>query len=590
MRLRPLAAMLGTAAVLWPAVARATPPSPFGHACAPAADVMFCPTRTLEQRVPAFDAVPLDVDVTLPSTGDGPFPTLVLLHGYGGSKLDSEAADASGADRPALARNNNLYFAQQGYAVVTLSARGFGRSCGKAESRTAPDCDRGWIHLADQRYEARDTQELLGRLVDEGIADPAHLGVTGGSYGGGQALELAYLKDRIRLPNGDYVPWTSPAGTPLHIAASAPVTPWSDLASALAPNGRFTDDQPYRRSTDSRPVGVPIRSYINGLYTSGNLTGFVAQPGADPSSDLATWRDRADRGEPEDTSAKAIVGELQRFHSALSIPGTPAPLLIANGWNDDLFGVGQALRVYNQLRGRGISLLLGDFGQSRGTNKPSTLALGADRRDAFFAAQLLGRGTAPADGSVEATLTTCSAAASDVGPYSAASWKALHPRALTIGGGRRAQTIRSTGGDPALGRAFDPLTTTDACKTVADEKPRGDAYYELRSPGVTLLGLTTITATVATRNRYGQIAGRLWDVDRRARTMRLVDRGVLRLRDREHARLRWQLHGQGYRFGAGHTIRLQLSGSDAGYLRPSNGPGFTVRLTKVNVTLPEAAR
>ena len=49
-------------------------PAPFGHACKAQDGVRFCPTETLAQRVPSFDGVPLDVDVTLPASGERPFP------------------------------------------------------------------------------------------------------------------------------------------------------------------------------------------------------------------------------------------------------------------------------------------------------------------------------------------------------------------------------------------------------------------------------------------------------------------------------------------------------------------------------------
>ena len=48
--------------------------TPFGHACKAQDGVRFCPAETLAQRVPSFDGVPLDVDVTLPASGVGPFP------------------------------------------------------------------------------------------------------------------------------------------------------------------------------------------------------------------------------------------------------------------------------------------------------------------------------------------------------------------------------------------------------------------------------------------------------------------------------------------------------------------------------------
>ena len=53
-------------------------PQPFGHECTQENGVRFCPTKHDEERVPSFDGVPLDVDVTLPENGDGPWPTIVM--------------------------------------------------------------------------------------------------------------------------------------------------------------------------------------------------------------------------------------------------------------------------------------------------------------------------------------------------------------------------------------------------------------------------------------------------------------------------------------------------------------------------------
>ena len=59
--------------------------------------------------------------------------------------------------------------------------------------------------------------------MDEGVADPNRIGATGESDGGGVSLELETLKDRVMSTSGALSPWTSPAGTALHIAAAAPV-------------------------------------------------------------------------------------------------------------------------------------------------------------------------------------------------------------------------------------------------------------------------------------------------------------------------------------------------------------------------------
>src|SRR5205823_154861 len=115
-----------------PAAARANP-APFGHACTTqSGGTRFCPTtdagpgRTVD-GVPSFDGVPLDVDVTLPpaTDGNGPFPTIVMLHGWGEDKTTFESGDPDG-DGSITYHYNNDYYASQGYAVVNYTARGFG--------------------------------------------------------------------------------------------------------------------------------------------------------------------------------------------------------------------------------------------------------------------------------------------------------------------------------------------------------------------------------------------------------------------------------------------------------------------------------
>ena len=289
---RRLALLLALAvAGLVPAPAHAAPPSPFGHACSPQDGVLFCPTMADAARVPSFDGVPLDADVTLPGSGDGPFPTIVMLHGFGQDKTAFEGTGKANG-------YNNVTYARQGYAVVNYSARGFGRSCGRPDSRTSPGCDSGWLHLADQRYEGRDTQHLLGLLVDEGVARAGALGVTGISYGGIQSLNLARLRDRIRLPGGSFRGWRSPDGTPLRIAAAYARWAGSDLTYALQPNGRFLDFRTPGRRQSIRPGGMMKKSYNDGLYGSGNATGFYAPKGSPFSGDISTWKQLADRGEP----------------------------------------------------------------------------------------------------------------------------------------------------------------------------------------------------------------------------------------------------------------------------------------------------
>ena len=584
---RLLLAVLALA--LFPASAAAAPPLPFGHPCTPQDGVRFCPTNLLTDRVASFDGVPLDVDVTLPPSGDGPFPTIVMLHGYGGNKSNYATEPPEGAT---TYHWNANYFARRGYAVVNPSARGFGRSCGEPTSRT-PDCARGWIHLADQRYEARDTQHLLGLLADQGVTRPGGQGVTGISYGGGQSLELAFLRDRIRNPDGSFAPWRSPKGSAMSIAAAYPRWLWSDLVNALLPNGRFLDFRVSSPTESREPIGVPIQSFISGLYANGAASGFYAPSGVDPGADLTSWFGRIQAGEPYGADVRAIADEIHAHHQGFGLSGTPAPLLLHGGWTDDLFPSSEPLRIYNALRAANpsapVSLQFADLGHQRGSNKVNADRALNDLGSAFLDAHLRGTGSAPAPGSVTAFTQTCPQGAPAGGPFTAASWPELHPGAVTFGTAA-AQTVTSGGGDPQIAQAFDPISGGgDACKSIASTSEPGTAAYTgFRGGRYTLMGRPTVTADIQTSGANGQLVSRLWDVAPGG-TQMLISRGVYRLTDDQRGRITFQLSGNGYHFAPGHAPRLQLLGRDAPAFRASNG-SFSVAVSNVRAVLPVAER
>ena len=578
-----LAAIIGLAVT--GASAQAAEPAPFGHACKAQNGVRFCPTETLAQRVHTFDGVPLDVDVTLPPSGTGPFPTIVMLHGWGGSKTDFESTTPAG-DGNETFDYNNIYYAQHGYAVLNYSARGWGNSCGAPASREDPGCKEGWIRLADQRYEVRDTQYLLGLLADERLAKPGALASTGISYGGGQSIELAYLKNRIRLPQGEFAPWTSPKGKALSITATFPRWPWSDLVDALTPNGRFLDTEiaPFAQSYE--PFGVEIQSYVSGLFALGNASGYIAPPGADPEADLSKWFAATNAGEPATPEDEAIAKQLYTYHQGYGLSGTPAPMLLESGWTDDLFPPSQSLRVYNAVRAVGgyAALMVGDLGHSRGSNKENTDHAFNQEAAGFLAARLQRTGTAPANGSVTAYTQTCPKTAAGGGPFTATTWSKLHPHTVKFGSAS-AQTLNSAGGNPTIAAEYDPIGgTTDACKTVKAETEPNTANYTLVSPGFTLLGLPTVTASIKTIGPFGELASRLWDV-LPSGEQRLISRGVYRLNENQTGTITFQLHGNGYEFAKGDTVKLQLLGRDAPYYRASNG-AFSIEVSSLTVSLP----
>jgi len=216
-------------------------------------------------KIPSFDAVPLDVDLTVPQGPVMPRPLVVMMHGWGGSKTDWESATvhSSNADKDGY---NNVAFVARGYAVLNYTARGFHGSCGP-EAGSDPACARGWTHLADRRFEIRDTKYLVGLLADAGAVRPGRIGVTGGSYGGGQSWLLAPEADRVSVAGAAdpeqvmLQPWTSPAGVRLHLAAAVPKYPWSDLVHSLQPNGRASDGVILPDGDRRQPFGIIKESW-----------------------------------------------------------------------------------------------------------------------------------------------------------------------------------------------------------------------------------------------------------------------------------------------------------------------------------------
>src|SRR4051812_26807007 len=556
--------------------------------------------------VKTWDGVPLDTTVTLPAAGGSHLPLVVEIHGFGNSRYEY-------LDPKSTAYTDNAYaWAKAGYAVLTYTARGLWGSCGTPESRLAsPDaCARGYIHLADTRYEVRDTQYLVGLLVDQGVADPARIGVTGDSYGGGQSMALAALRDRVMLPDGRLVPWRSPDGTPLRIAAAAPVIPWTDLVYAAAPNGRTLTNSIPSPTDDFSPVGVEKASFVNGIFVSADLStgpgqptgqpqvpgrpsGYLAPPGVDPEADVTSWVTRTNAGEPySDSTAQAVVDTLERYHSSYYIDHgePPAPLFVASGFTDDLFPVDEALRFANRTRseypGAPLSLMFGDFGHQRAANKPADRARLLAAIHAWMEHWLRG-GPEPPRG-VTALTQSCPHSAPSDGPFTAPTFSQLARREVRLDS-RTPEKILSTGGNPAVGAAIDPVTGGgDDCATTSASDQPGTATYRLPpapTGGYMLLGAPTIAASLTVTGEPGvpQIAGRLWDVAPDGSSQTLVARGLYR--PTGTGTEVWQLHANGWRFAPGHVAKLELLGADPPYARPSNGP-FQVDVARLDLRLP----
>lgn len=594
-----IAALGASASSAAPARPSAAGPRPFGHACTRESyGVRFCPTASLSQRVASFDGAPIDADVTLPASGAGPWPTLVMAQPYGTDKTEYETSKVSGAG-PWGVGYSNVWFAKQGYAVVTYSMRGTGNSCGTIQSRNGyPACTDVEFELGDQRYDARDVQWMLGLLVDEGIANRRALGVTGVSLGSIVSLELDVLDNRVRLPNGSYAPWRSPKGVPLHIGAVYTNSSIADTMDLAAPNGRFLSFKPRTAVNDSSPVGVIKASFPLGAAGA-------SEPGASniwdvpPSSgafDFPGGVATAEASAPDSPAVVRFAREIHGYHQAVGmVVGTKtAPVLVEDGWDDVVVnGASQAIRFADYLRQKAphakVSLQLADIGHPLSGQKPADFLATFKQATAFLNHYLQGKPGGPAPGSVTAWTATCPTSAPSDGPYHAQGMTALDPEVVRFAS-RRSQTV-ATGGDPSIGASLDwttGLAIAGACRAFTAVNWPGTAVYTHPvAHTFTMLGLPTMRFRVATKGNDGQLDARLWDVAPNGQET-FVTRGTYALTSNQRGRVTWQMWGGGHTFRKGDTIRVELLASDTPTERPSLSP-FTVQVSDFTIDLPARA-
>lgn len=539
------------------------------------------PTLTTDLNHPrsttkTFDGVPLDVNFAIPSTGSAPYPVIGVYHGWGQAKFSFRQLQ---------------HWLDQGYAVYSPSQRGWGQSCGTQSARDADPsgCAKGYLHMMDLRYEVRDSQLLLGKLVDEGLIDPTRIAATGSSYGGGMSLELAALKNRMMKTDGTLVPWKSPEGTPMSLAVSMPNYGWSELSSALAPNGNnldYLEDDGYWGR-----FGVMKESIVQGLVSQGYMPPQGSDPGADPNG----WAARLEQGEPYDGDPEvaAAIDEINSFHSAYGVDHSesPAPLLITTGFTDDIFPVNEATRFYNRTRAEHpaspLALFFSSSGHPRGQIQANASSAFSALQDEWVAHYLKDSGPKPPS-NVTTFTQTCPNGSDAGGPYTSPDWASSAPGEIRVVDRGGPKTIDPDGGDLATASAFNPLgylfnpAWGNACTTTPGAPEPGAVNYDLPpapAGGYTVMGAVTLIArfTLPEGDDASEVAARLVDVSPDGATKILVQRGLLRPQAR--GLQVFQLFANGWKVEQGHVLRLELLPRDSGsktaafltnYGRPSN--------------------
>jgi predicted acyl esterase len=553
-------------------------------------DAPQAPTpKTCSGFLASFDGTQLDVTVKVPQSTTvptGPYPLVVSLHGYGGSK-NSSVGDVD-------------KLADAGFTVLRYSARGFGESWGQ-------------VNLADLNVEVRDLRSMISQVTNDPRlqADADAVGVFGASYGGIQSW-LAAVQPTFTA---------DPGGGQVRIRAIVPIVPGTDLLYSLRPNG-----------TPENSIDVPggfKLSFTEGLLLSG-IRRSSARPYPNYPDYLFVWNTYLVATEPNDNppiGSQIVDGVAgyrsiwwqQAFWSQVAQNADPnnagrrpqLPVFQIQGWTDDLFPVPEALRMYRTLRSIDgsypIALYLGDLGHPRATNKQGEVDFVTDQVHRWFDFYLKCKG---------ATSATCAPPSLDVQaaitrvrdqPFNPADVIRV-PTYDDLANGIVAHAF--PGGEvltynPAnpSGVFFDPLVMAGAESLqpnppppLPDVVPGDVARYEVKvadlvngSP-LLIAGQPTVTVRLSTPAFREQLNIRLIDVKPDG-TEHLVTRGTHTLdtgnplRPIGHEKVTITSYGNVWQADQADVLRLEITNVDSPYIEPSRVPSVT-RLGKVELEIP----
>ena len=481
-----------------------------------------------------------------------------------------------------------------------------------------------WIHLDDKRWEVRDVQWLTAGLVQNELADPERLAITGGSYGGAPTASAALLADQIMcgadpVPeelgvdpcadagNGDLVPWTTADGeTELTWAAALPLYTFSDLLRVLAPNGRWSDGAttvaPGGSSTS--PFGVPLESTVSGLVLAAQAFGSLAPEGADPDSDILTTTSRLLAGDPYDPEDPVVAQGIEvyeRFKSPITtdVRGE-VPIFWVQGSTDALFPASEALAMVDHLHATDpeypVKLFVGDIGHDFAAERQDDWDLVKGQMNDFVDHYLQPDRTPDAPVfDVGASVTRCFDPQAEQTYMTAPIWAELADDRLALSSFDGGMT--STAEQGPSGVASDPVSTATlpgddsykGCRIMrpAETDPTTATFELALDDEVLLMGAPLVDLEVVATGPDVPVAVRVWDVNEDRSAKALVTRGVYRMEApaAEGTQIQFLLWPQAYRFEAGHTIQVEVTGNDTPYLLANNQPS-DLTIESLELTLP----
>ncbi|RLV66687.1 ABC transporter ATP-binding protein [Streptomyces sp. CBMAI 2042] len=477
------------------------------------------PAVQREDRMLRPGGVPIDTSY-FTAGGSGKRPAVLIGHGFGGSKNDVRAqAEKLAAD---------------GYAVLTWSARGFGKSGGA-------------ISLNDPDGEVKDVSGLIDWLAKrpevelDKKGDP-RVGLTGASYGGAVSL-LA-------------------AGHDQRVDAIAPVITYWNLADALFPDGVF-------------------KKLWAGIFitTGGGCEKFEKR--------LCEMYERvAVSGKPDAAATKLLT---ERSPSAVA-DRIKVPSLLLQGQSDSLFPLGQADAMQKAISANGapVSVDWISGGHDGGDNETPRVE---GRVGAWFDRYLkeeTGTDTGPAfrvtrTGGIDSTdgAALKRGASSDTYP-------GLRSGGREIPLGEGTKTFRNPAGSappaisavPGVGGGLSQLSSLGVGLSLDFPGQFGRFESAPLATSVHVTGTPTARVTVkATEGRDAVLFGKVYDVSPDGRQQVLPSQLVAPYRitpDQQGKPIELALPAVDHEFDAGHRMRLVFSATDLGYASPAEPATYTV--------------
>ncbi|MGW4175612.1 alpha/beta fold hydrolase [Streptomyces rubiginosohelvolus] len=479
------------------------------------------PAVQREDRILRMDGVPIDTSY-FHAKGSGKRPAVLIGHGFGGSKNDVRAqAEKLAAD---------------GYAVLTWSARGFGKSGGK-------------ISLNDPDHEVKDVSRLIDWLAErpevqlDKKGDP-RVGLTGASYGGAVSLLAAGHDERVD--------------------AIAPVITYWNLADALFPDGVF-------------------KKLWAGIFitTGGGCERFEKQ--------LCEMYERvAVSGKPDAEAVKLLT---ERSPSAVA-DRIKVPSLLLQGQSDSLFPLGQADAMQKAISANGAPVSVDwisgghDGGDSETSRVEGRVGDWFDR----YLKEDTGTATGPAfrvtrTGGVDSTdgAALLRGASSDTYPGLRSGG-----RDIALGGGTK--TFRNPAGSappaisavPGVGGGLAQLSSLGVGLSLDFPGQFGRFESKPLDSSVRVTGTPTVTVNVkADGDRDAVLFGKVYDVSPDGRQQVLPHQLVAPYRitpDQQGKPIELALPAVDHEFDAGHRMRLVFSATDLGYASPAEPATYDVTL------------